>query len=248
MTTRRNAILNEIGLTPLWHKKQLSSNEQKATSLQDLNVMKTNSLSTASNVQNILAINEGVRSTLSVNWDELKISVKNCRACGLCETRTQTVFGVGDESADWLLVGEGPGAEEDLRGEPFVGQAGKLLDNMLNSIDLKRGHNVYIANTVKCRPPGNRHPQPDEMEKCFPFLIKQIQLIQPKLILALGKAAVQALLNTDIAIARLRGKVHEYHQIPLIVTYHPAYLLRNLPDKFKAWEDLCFARKIMQGL
>jgi DNA polymerase len=185
---------------------------------------------------------------LRMDWPELKTAVSGCTACRLHETRTRTVFGVGDEEADWLLVGEGPGAEEDRLGEPFVGQAGKLLDNMLAAVSLKRGRNVYIANTVKCRPPGNRNPEPEEVAACEPYLTRQIALIRPKLIIALGKVAAQRLLETDHSIASLRGKLHQCQGVPLIVTYHPAYLLRSLPDKAKAWEDLCFAVRTMQGL
>lgn len=185
---------------------------------------------------------------LSMDWSELKQAVSACTACRLHETRTQAVFGVGDEQADWMLVGEGPGAEEDRQGEPFVGQAGKLLDNMLAAIDLKRGRNVYIANTVKCRPPENRNPEPDEVATCEPYLTRQIALTRPKLIIALGKVAAQRLLETDSTIASLRGKLHQAEGISLIVTYHPAYLLRSLQDKAKAWEDLCFAVRTMQGL
>lgn len=180
-------------------------------------------------------------------WDELAAAVAACRQCRLCEARKQAVLGVGDINADWLFVGEGPGAEEDQRGEPFVGQAGKLLDNMLAAIDLKRGRNVYIANAVKCRPPENRTPTPEEAAACRPYLERQIELIRPKLIVALGRPAAQTLLQTEIKIAAARGKLHGYRGIPLIVTYHPAYLLRTLPDKAKAWEDLCFMRRTMQS-
>ena len=181
-------------------------------------------------------------------WIELKQAVPACTACGLHKSRTQTVFGVGDENADWLLIGEAPGAEEDRLGEPFVGQAGKLLDNMLAAIGLKRGENVYIANVLKCRPPGNRNPEPGEVAKCTPFLKQQIGLIKPKLIIAMGRFAAQTLLSSDASIASLRGRVFRYEGVPLIVTYHPAYLLRTLPDKAKAWADLVFARKTMQSL
>jgi uracil-DNA glycosylase len=180
-----------------------------------------------------------------MDWVELKSTVKECHACPLRGGCTQTVFGVGDENADWLLVGEGPGAEEDQRGEPFVGQAGRLLDNMLAALDLKRGNNVYIANIVKCRPPGNRNPEVDEAAACEPYLARQIELIKPKLIVALGKVAAANLLSTDAPIGALRGEVHRYRDIPLIATYHPAYLLRSLPDKAKAWADLVFARRTM---
>lgn len=184
----------------------------------------------------------------SDGWIPLKAEVSGCTKCGLHKTRTQTVFGVGDESADWMLIGEAPGAEEDRLGDPFVGQAGRLLDNMLAAIGLSRRKNVYIANVLKCRPPGNRNPAPDEVEQCTPYLLRQIELIQPKLIVAMGRFAAQTLLATDASIASLRGRVHRYAGVPLIVTYHPAYLLRTLEDKAKAWEDLLFARKTMAGL
>jgi len=184
----------------------------------------------------------------SLEWPQLRESVAGCVACPLHKGRNKTVFGVGDEAADWLFVGEGPGAEEDAKGEPFVGQAGKLLDNMLGAIKLKRGHNVYIANVVKCRPPGNRNPEPGEAAQCEPYLHRQIALIKPKLIVALGKVAAVNLLKRDAAVASMRGKIHQYQGIPLIVTYHPAYLLRSLPEKAKAWVDLCFAVETMQGL
>ncbi len=183
-----------------------------------------------------------------MGWDELKTSVAECRACRLCEQRKQAVLGVGDPQADWLFVGEGPGAEEDERGEPFVGQAGKLLDNMLAAINLKRGNKVYIANVVKCRPPGNRTPEPEETAACFPYLVRQVELLQPKLIVALGKPAAETLLDAEVKVGAARGRLFEFRGIPLIVTYHPAYLLRNLPDKAKAWEDLCFARRTMAKL
>jgi DNA polymerase len=178
-----------------------------------------------------------------MDWPELKAAVSGCTACALRAGCTQTVFGVGDESADWLLVGEAPGAEEDRLGEPFVGQAGKLLDNMLAALGLSRDKNVYIANVLKCRPPGNRNPEPAEVAACAPHLTRQIELIRPKLILAMGRFAVQTLLNTDATIGSLRGTVHRYQGVPLVVTYHPAYLLRNLPDKAKAWADLVLAKK-----
>jgi uracil-DNA glycosylase len=181
-------------------------------------------------------------------WVELKQLVSGCTQCSLHKTRTQTVFGVGDENADWMLIGEAPGAEEDRLGDPFVGQAGKLLDNMLAALELDRARNVYIANVLKCRPPGNRNPEPEEVAKCSPHLLRQIELVKPKLILAMGRFAAQTLLATDASIASLRGKVHRYAGVPLIVTYHPAYLLRNLPDKAKAWEDLLFARRTLAAL
>lgn len=181
-----------------------------------------------------------------MDWETLRDMVADCRRCGLCESRTQTVFGVGDQHADWLLIGEAPGENEDLQGEPFVGQAGKLLDNMLQTLGLARGRQVYIANVLKCRPPRNRDPAPDEVMRCEPYLKRQIALIRPKLILVMGRFAAQTVLKTDAAIGKLRGQVHQYEGVPVVVTYHPAYLLRNLPDKAKAWEDLCLARQVHQ--
>jgi DNA polymerase len=183
-----------------------------------------------------------------LDWPELKQQVHDCTACKLRAGCTQTVFGVGDESADWLFIGEGPGADEDAQGEPFVGQAGKLLDNMLAAIKLKRGNNVYIANIVKCRPPGNRTPEADEIATCLPYLQRQIALIQPKLIVALGKTAATALLGREATLGSLRGSLHNYQGLPLLITYHPAYLLRSPAEKSRAWEDLCLAVKTMQGL
>ena len=176
-------------------------------------------------------------------WADFAADVDACTACGLCRTRNKSVPGVGDTNAEWLFVGEAPGAEEDARGEPFVGQAGRLLDNMLAALGIARGRNVYIANVLKCRPPNNRAPEPSESDACRPYLERQIELIRPKLIVALGKSAASLLLDTDATIASLRGRVHRYHGVPLVVTYHPAYLLRNLPDKAKAWEDMLLARR-----
>lgn len=181
-----------------------------------------------------------------LEWDALADVVAACRACKLCEGRTNTVFGVGDRKADWLLVGEAPGEHEDLQGEPFVGQAGKLLDNMLKALGLDRSSKVYIANVLKCRPPGNRNPQPEEVAQCEPFLRRQVQLLQPKIILAMGRFAAQTLLGTTEPIGKLRGHVHQYAGVPVVATYHPAYLLRSLPDKAKAWADLCFAQELLR--
>src|SRR6201996_7957198 len=178
----------------------------------------------------------------SLDWDALVERVAGCERCRLCEKRTQTVFGVGDRNADWMLIGEARGKNEDRQGEPFVGQAGKLLDNMLRSLSLARDTNVYIANVIKCRPPGNRNPEPDEVARCEPYLQRQVALVKPKLIVALGRFAAQSLLKTEASISSLRGRVHEYEGVPVIVTYPPAYLLRSLPDKAKSWQDLCLAR------
>jgi DNA polymerase len=187
-----------------------------------------------------------VSAVAGLDWTALREAVRTCTACGLCKQRKQAVFGVGSESAEWLFVGEGPGAEEDEQGDPFVGQAGKLLDSMLAAIGIKRGREVYIANVVKCRPPGNRTPTLDEAQACAAFLDRQIDLIAPKIIVALGKTAATRLLGTEASLASLRRKVHRYRGIPVVVTYHPAYLLRTLPEKAKAWEDLLFARRTLR--
>jgi DNA polymerase len=183
----------------------------------------------------------------SMDWSALRAAVRDCRRCGLCEQRKQAVFGVGNESAPWLFVGEGPGADEDEKGEPFVGQAGKLLDGMLAAVKLARGREAYIANVVKCRPPGNRVPTPEEAAACAPYLDRQIDLIRPRLIVALGKTAMVRLTGQESSLASQRGRVLAYRGIPLVITYHPAYLLRNLPDKAKAWEDLLFARRTFEA-
>lgn len=177
-----------------------------------------------------------------MDWSALEAAINACHACPLHERRTMAVPGVGDRAADWLFVGEGPGAEEDVRGEPFVGQAGKLLDAMLAAIGLARGQNVYIANAVKCRPPGNRTPEASEIATCQPYLERQIALIQPRIIVALGRPAAQTLLGGEVKINAARGRLFDRAGIPVVVTYHPAYLLRSPQDKAKAWEDLCFAR------
>lgn len=225
--SRRLEVLEEMGLAPVWRLRAKSSPGVSATP----------------------AETPGSREAKigQMDWSELKSTVQSCTACPLRAGCTQTVFGVGDEKANWLLVGEAPGAEEDRQGEPFVGQAGKLLDNMLAALALRRGENVYIANVLKCRPPGNRNPEPAEVAACAPHLKRQIALLQPKLIVAMGRFAAQTLLNTDATIGSLRGSAHAYLGVPLIVTYHPAYLLRNLPDKAKAWADLVFARKTIDG-
>ncbi len=191
----------------------------------------------------------------TMGWDDLRAAVAACRACALCESRTQTVFGVGHTRADWLVVGEAPGEQEDLQGEPFVGESGRLLDRMLAALGLTRAadgeqppaQRVYIANTLKCRPPRNRNPAPDEMARCEPFLLRQIELLRPRIILALGRFAVQALLRSDAPIGQLRGRVHRYQGLPLVVSYHPAYLLRSPAEKGRAWADLCLAAAVAEG-
>jgi len=207
----------------------------------------------------------------TMDWPALQAAVATCRACGLCAGRTQAVFGTGSRAADWMVVGEAPGETEDRVGEPFVGPAGQLLDNMLAAVGLSRRADVapeleaasadpasasgpkhqksgvYIANVIKCRPPGNRNPEPFEVAQCEHYLRRQVALVQPKIILALGRFAVQALLGSSEPIGRLRGRVHHYQGVPVIVSYHPAYLLRALPDKAKAWQDLCLALATLEA-
>ena len=245
-------MLEELGLAPHW----VLRNRADATAIAPATVAAhTPLIAPASLVAPSPAIEppdaEPVERTARIagmDWTALKAAVRECTACRLHSGRTQAVFGVGDEAADWLFIGEGPGAEEDARGEPFVGQAGRLLDNMLAAIALNRGEDVYIANIVKCRPPGNRAPEPGETGACAGFLRRQIALLRPRLLIALGKTAANNLLKNEASIASLRGRVHECGGIPLIVTYHPAYLLRTLGDKAKAWEDLCFACETMDRL
>jgi DNA polymerase len=234
-------MLIEMGLGPIWRvREQEPLCEVREEPVVDhvKNQLSSQATKTAA-----------IAPTVTVNgldWPNLSKQVAECRACALCQQRKQAVLGVGDQQADWLFVGEGPGAEEDVQGEPFVGQAGKLLDNMLAALDLKRDSKIYIANAVKCRPPGNRTPENAEMAACRPYLERQIALIKPKIIVLLGKAAVHSVLHEDKTLASMRGHRFEYQGIPTIVTYHPAYLLRNLPEKAKAWEDLLLARRFLR--
>jgi DNA polymerase len=202
---------------------------------------------------------ERARHIATLDWPALREAVAGCRACGLCEQRRQTVFGVGHPQARWMIIGEAPGEQEDRQGEPFVGAAGQLLDRMLAALDLTRAEadaqgsagperRVFIANTLKCRPPGNRNPEPAELAACEPFLRRQLALVRPRIILAMGRFAVQSLLQTGDAIGKLRGRLHtlpgDAARTPVVVTYHPAYLLRNPADKSRAWADLCLARSV----
>ncbi len=185
----------------------------------------------------------------TMDWPALQAAVADCRACGLCQGRTNTVFGVGDTQSDWMIVGEAPGENEDRQGEPFVGAAGQLLDNMLRAVGRSRTgegeKGAYIANVLKCRPPANRNPQPAEVVQCEPYLARQVALVKPTVSVAMGRFAVQSLLKTNDPIGRLRGQVHHYEGVPVIVTYHPAYLLRTPTDKGKAWADLCLAMDLL---
>jgi uracil-DNA glycosylase len=189
-------------------------------------------------------------SVQTMDWATLRETVAGCEACDLCKSRKNTVFGVGDEQADWMIVGEAPGENEDLRGEPFVGAAGELLDNMLHAVGRSRtgqgAQGAFIANVLKCRPPANRNPLPEEVVQCEPYLARQVALVKPRVIVAMGRFAVQALLKTTEPIGRLRGRVHHYEGVPVIVSYHPAYLLRTPTDKGKAWADLCLAMDTLE--
>lgn len=271
---RRVAFLQEMGLGPIWIRRDLANlhgddQETDASSLEmtahpavdAMPVMATHTAGHPHSLQR--SVDEADISSAPIastgpavqdmDWSQLQSVVSDCRQCGLCRSRTQTVFGAGDQKARWLFVGEGPGRNEDFQGQPFVGPAGKLLDNMMGAMGLKRGENTYIANIVKCRPTdGNRRDRPPSLEEaaaCMPYLERQIALINPTVIVALGKTAALSLLKLDPAtpVSRLRGTVHRYGDKPLIVTYHPAYLLRNLADKGKAWADLCLAMRSFEA-
>lgn len=257
MHLTREQMLSEMGIAPLWtlRDEKPESPPDKVASMVQTAPAQDVQPAFAPAPPDIAPVTMPVLATAAteatavdgLNWAELEAGIRACRACGLCQQRKQAVPGVGDRQPDWLFIGEGPGAEEDVKGEPFVGQAGKLLDAMLAAIDLQRGNKVYIANAVKCRPPGNRTPEASEMAACRPWLQRQIDLLQPRIIVLLGKAAVHTVLGNDKSLASLRGQRFDYQNIPVVVTYHPAYLLRNLPDKAKAWEDLLLARRLMQS-
>lgn len=219
---QRRAYLKALGID-VWVRNDLVADEDQADSAQGV-------------------ASAGVDAA-DMDWSELRAAVAACTRCPLHESRTQTVFGVGNKDADWLIIGEAPGAEEDRRGEPFVGRAGKLLDEMLRAAGQSR-EQVFIANILKCRPPNNRDPEPDEAKACRGYLERQIALLKPKLILAVGRVAAQTLLSTDTPVGKLRGQVHQLGDIPMIVTYHPAYLLRSPGQKRKSWQDLCLAMTV----
>ena len=247
MNSQREAILRELNLYPLWQLRDQPAPLSKFEG--DETVTQPSAMGTAvqapTGIATQVPMGIAALNPSYVGWDELKVEVKNCTLCKLRAGCTQTVFGVGDEKADWLFVGEWPGADEDALGEPFVGQAGKLLDSMLAAMKLKRGVNVYIANIVKCRPPDNRVPEPEEIATCLPYLQRQIELLQPKLIVALGKTAATSLLGQDATLSSLRGRLHEYQGVPLLITYHPAYLLRSPLEKAKALQDISLALETM---
>ena len=242
----REQILRELGVAVSWRLRACAAAGAAPRPFDEAPASASPQEMSAGRVVPLRPIgaDERLSRIASLEWSSLAADIEACNACGLCRGRNKSVPGVGDPSAQWMLVGEAPGAEEDARGEPFVGQAGRLLDAMLAALGMDRHQGVFIANVLKCRPPGNRTPEPAEAEACRPYLERQIGLIRPALIVALGKSAASLLLGTDASIASLRGRVHRWKSIPLVVTYHPAYLLRNLPDKAKAWEDLVFARRI----
>ncbi len=257
-TERQRAMLAEMGI-PLWLPAKAADAEIAPEPVPERVVERA---------ARVVAPRSLAPAVSTLDWPALREAVARCTACKLCEGRRQTVFGIGHTRAHWMVVGEAPGEQEDIQGEPFVGKSGQLLDNMLRAIRLTRklpaglepggepgaeaavdpARQVYIANTLKCRPPGNRNPEPDELAQCEAFLVRQIELVQPKIILAMGRFAVQSLLRSKEPIGRLRGRVHRFQGVPLIVTYHPAYLLRNLEDKARAWEDLCLALDTLAGL
>ncbi|HEX6137990.1 MAG TPA: uracil-DNA glycosylase [Casimicrobiaceae bacterium] len=240
---RRSDVLRELGLTPVWRLRRPAPRSEAEPP--EPQVQAPASARPEARTPSAADADERRARIAALAFDALIEDIAGCTACGLCATRNRTVPGVGAADAQWLFVGEAPGADEDAQGEPFVGAAGRLLDNMLGALRLARGDDVYIANVLKCRPPGNRAPEPLEAAACRPYLDRQIELIAPRLIVALGRSAACTLLGVDASVASLRNRVHRYRGTPLIVTYHPAYLLRNPADKAKAWEDLLFARRTM---
>jgi DNA polymerase len=237
VTARRERYLEEIGI-PVWRLRAASA---------ELSTVATEPSEPAAGAA--LRRIEPLPSIAPLGaepWAELMAAVKGCTRCALHKSRTQTVFGVGRRDAQLFVIGEAPGADEDRQGEPFVGRAGQLLNAMLRAIGLPRSE-VFIANILKCRPPGNRDPQPEEAAACTPYLSQQIALVQPRVLLAVGRIAAQWLLQTDTPIGRLRGRVQSYGErnTPLVVTYHPAYLLRSPLDKAKAWTDLCLVKELL---
>jgi uracil-DNA glycosylase len=237
---RRQDVLRELGLAPVWRLRRVpasgsrAADEHRPSAVPDAGALEVEDAQ--------------VRRARIANLDDdrLRADISGCRACGLCKSRRNTVPGVGDVHAQWMFIGEAPGADEDAQGEPFVGAAGQLLDSMLAALGLDRSRNVYIANVLKCRPPNNRTPEPAEADACAPYLDRQIELIAPRVIVALGKSAACRLLDVDAPVASLRNRIHRYRDTALVVTYHPAYLLRTPLDKGKAWEDLLLARRTLR--
>lgn len=233
----RDEVFEELGLTPVYLSKRRPANAAREVPLSG---EKVPHVPTA---QRARAETEREARIATMSWEELVADIAQCTACKLCKTRTKTVPGVGARPAQWMVIGEAPGEDEDAQGEPFVGRAGKLLDAMLRSVQRSRATNTFVANTLKCRPPNNRNPEPDELRACAPYLKRQIELVQPKLIVTFGKFAIQWITGRDEAVGAMRGKTYLFQNIPVRVTYHPAYLLRSPLEKAKAWEDLLSARR-----
>lgn len=257
-TERQVAMLAEMGIRVWDHAHSSAAPMSEPAAVLEAAALPTRPSSAIEPAADRVPVTEPMRAVPgsrplgveTMDWPALRAAVAGCTACKLCGGRTNTVFGVGNEQAHWMIVGEAPGEQEDRKGEPFVGKSGMLLDNMLRAVGLTRAEappeqQVYIANTVKCRPPGNRNPEPAELAQCEPYLVRQIALVRPRIILAMGRFAVQSLLRSEEPIGRLRGRIHRYQGVPLVVTYHPAYLLRNPEDKAKSWDDLCLARETL---
>lgn len=249
--TTRDVILREIGLTPVWRSRATAANVADnpavhVTASPQIDAVTPQSRPPTAQVVSIAPSAEDRSAAIAkMSWTDLRESIASCTACALCKTRTHTVPGVGDLSPSWMVIGEAPGENEDKLGEPFVGRAGQLLDAMLAAINKNRGTGVYIANVIKCRPPGNRNPEPAEIAACAPYLKRQIALAEPKLLLAAGKFAAQTLLNREDTVGAMRAVGGAYEGVPVVVTYHPSYLLRSPLEKAKAWEDLIKARSMV---
>jgi len=257
MDEDRQRAWRALGLGPVWDLRVGQAQREEHSSTQGLSGSERSTgvdLAALPAAQDdagsatVAELTAGQGEVSAMGWVALESCVAGCQACSLSQGRTQTVFGVGNRNADWMFIGEAPGAEEDARGEPFVGQAGGLLDNMLAAIGLSRSKDVFIANVLKCRPPRNRDPLPAEVASCEPYLARQIALVDPRIIVVMGRFAAQSLLRTDASISSLRGRVHGFNlgerTVPVVVTYHPAYLLRTPSDKGKSWSDLCLARAL----
>jgi uracil-DNA glycosylase len=242
----RSVILREIGLTPIWRLRDTREENEVRDDEHGEHIVAIEPIVESSVMPSAVPDADRAARIAALEWDALHAEIEQCTACKLCETRTNTVPGVGNRNPDWMVIGEGPGENEDKQGEPFVGRAGQLLDQMLAAVRKSRKENVFIANVVKCRPPGNRDPEADEIEACAPYLERQIALAKPKLLLAVGKFAGQQVLNTDATVGAMRAKPGKRGDIPVVVTYHPAYLLRSPMEKAKAWADLVAAQRISE--
>ena len=244
--TDRSTILREMGLTPIWSLRAAAP-QAAETATEPRQAAPLAVEAPVALIEPAIAQPDPNREATiaGMSWDELVNSIAKCTACQLSKTRHKTVPGVGDHAPTWMVIGEAPGENEDKQGEPFVGKAGQLLDAMLAAVGKKRAQGVFIANVIKCRPPGNRNPESDEIAACAPYLKRQIALASPKLLLAAGKFAAQTLLNRDDTVGAMRASGGQFAGIPVVVTYHPSYLLRSPLEKAKAWEDLMKARALV---